>query len=264
MKQLDAQDIRNMKGREKISCLTVYNAPVARALDAAGLPLLLVGDSVGTTDLGYSSTIPVTLDDMVRHTAAVVRGVSHALVLADMPFMSYQESPVQALRNAGRLLQETGCGAVKLEGGEFRAPTIRTLVQNGIPVCAHVGLTPQSHAQLGYRVQGRGDAAAAQLLADARAVADAGAFAVVLECIPADLAKAVTESVSIPTIGIGAGPHCDGQVLVLHDILGMGGAIHPRFAKCYVDLAAQIQTAAETYKSEVLSGTYPGPEPQYT
>ena len=170
MKQLDAQDIRNMKGKEKIACLTAYNAPVARALDAAGLPLLLVGDSVGTTELGYASTIPVTLDDMVRHTAAVVRGVTHALVLADMPFMSYQESPVQALRSAGRLLQETGCGAVKLEGGEFRAPTIRTLVQNGIPVCAHIGLTPQSHAQLGYRVQGRDDAAAAQLLADARAV----------------------------------------------------------------------------------------------
>lgn len=253
-----------MKGKEKIACLTAYNAPVARALDAAGMHLLLVGDSVGTTELGYMSTIPVTLDDMLRHAAAVVRGVSHALVVADMPFMTYQESVSQALHNAGRMLQETGCGAVKLEGGEFRAPVVKALVQNGIPVCAHIGLTPQSQAQLGHRVQGRGDAAAAQLIADARALEEAGAFAVVLECIPSDLGKAVTEAVGIPTIGIGAGPHCDGQILVLHDILGMGGAIHPRFAKCYVDLGAQIRAAAETYKAEVQSGAYPGPEHQYT
>lgn len=264
MKRMDSHDITAMKGVEKIACLTAYSTPMARLLDEAGLHLLLVGDSVGTTELGYSSTIPVTLEDMLRHTAAVVRGTSHAMVVADLPFMAYQVSMEQALSNCGRMLQETGCNAVKIEGGEFRAPVIRALVQNGIPVCAHIGLTPQSQQVLGHRVQGRGEAAAKQMLADARAVAEAGAFAVVLECIPTDLGKAITEAISIPTIGIGAGPHCDGQILVLHDILGLGGSVHPKFAKLYADVAGQVRTAAAIYKAEVQSSAYPGPEHQYS
>ena len=263
MKPLAPRDITAMKGVEKIAALTAYDFQTARLLDAAGIPLLLVGDSLGTTLLGYANTLPVTLVDMLRHTAAVVRGARRALVVVDMPFMTYQASVEQALRNCGRVIQKTGCQAVKIEGGEFRAPCIQALVQNGIPVLGHVGLTPQSVKTLGHRVQGRGDAAARQLLADARAVAAAGAFALVLEAVPAALGAQVAAAVPVPVIGIGAGPGCDGQILVINDVLGLSGDFKPKFVKAYADLGAQIAAAAAAYKAEVGTGAFPGPEQCY-
>jgi len=257
MKKVTPQALRAMKGAGKFAALTAYDAQMARFLDEAGIPFILIGDSVGTTQLGYDSTIPVTLEDMIRHSAAVVRGTKRALVVADMPFMTYQVSVVQALENAGRLMQESGCDAVKLEGGALRAPTVKALVENGIPVCAHIGLTPQSVKEIGLRVQGRGEAAAEKLLADAAALEAAGAFAVVLEGIPAALAAKITAAVKIPTIGIGAGAACDGQILVVSDVLGLGGAYHPKFAKCYEDVGAAIRRAAEAYRAEVESGAFP-------
>jgi len=255
--------ISAMKGVEKIAALTAYDFRTARLLDDADIPLILVGDSLGTTLLGYDNTLPVTLDDMIRHTAAVVRGARHALVVIDMPFMTYQASIEQALLNCGRALQKTGCHAVKIEGGEFRAPTIRALEQNGIPVLAHIGLTPQSIKTLGIRVQGRGEEAARQLIADARAVETAGAFAVVLETVPAALGAQVAAAVKIPVIGIGAGPDCDGQILVINDVLGLSGDFRPKFVKRYVDLGTQIATAAAAYKSDVSTSAFPGPEHEY-
>ena len=252
MKPLTPRDITAMKGREKIACLTAYDYRTARILDEAGIPLLLVGDSLGTTLLGYDNTLPVSLLDMIRHTAAVVRGADRALVVIDMPFMTYQASVEQALRNCGRALQKTGCKAVKIEGGAFRAPTIRALVENGIPVLAHIGLTPQSVQTLGHRVQGRGDEAAEQLLSDARAVAAAGAFAVVVETVPAGLGARAAEAVPIPVIGIGAGPGCDGQILVINDLLGLSGDFRPKFVKPYADLGAQAAAAVAAYKSEEI------------
>ena len=263
MKPLAPRDITAMKGVEKIAALTAYDFQTARLLDAAGIPLLLVGDSLGTTLLGYDNTLPVTLVDMLRHAAAVVRGVARALVVIDMPFMTYQASVEQALRNCGRVIQKTGCQAVKIEGGEFRAPCIQALVQNGIPVLGHVGLTPQSVKTLGHRVQGRGDDAARQLLADARAVAAAGAFALVLEAVPAALGAQVAAAVPVPVIGIGAGPGCDGQILVINDVLGLSGDFKPKFVKAYADLGAQIAAAAAAYKAEVGTGAFPGPEQCY-
>lgn len=263
MKPLAPRDITAMKGVEKIAALTAYDYQTARLLDAAGIPLLLVGDSLGTTLLGYDNTLPVTLVDMIRHTAAVVRGAQRALVVVDMPFMTYQASIEQALRNCGRVIQKTGCQAVKIEGGEFRAPCIQALVQNGIPVLGHVGLTPQSVKTLGHRVQGRGDDAARQLLADARAVAAAGAFALVLEAVPAALGAQVAAAVPVPVIGIGAGPGCDGQILVINDVLGLSGGFKPKFVKAYADLGAQIAAAAAAYKAEVGAGAFPGPEQCY-
>lgn len=263
MKPLTPRDITAMKGVEKIAALTAYDFRTARLLDDAGIPLLLVGDSLGTTLLGYENTLPVSLLDMFRHTAAVVRGARRALVVIDMPFMTYQASTEQALRNCGRALQKTGCKAVKIEGGEFRAPTIEALVRNGVPVLAHIGLTPQSIQTLGIRVQGRGEKAARQLLADARAVEKAGAFAVVLETVPAELGAQVTAAVHIPVIGIGAGPDCDGQILVINDVLGLSGDFKPRFVKCYDDLGARITAAAAAYQSEVASGAFPDPEHRY-
>ena len=263
MKSITPRDITAMKGVEKIACLTAYDYRTARLLDDAGIHLLLVGDSLGTTLLGFPNTLPVTLDDMIRHTAAVVRGTQRALVVVDMPFMTYQVSVEQALANCGRALQETGCHAVKIEGGEFRAPAIHALVQNGIPVLAHVGLTPQSVQTLGTRVQGRGDEAAQQLLRDAKAVAAAGAFAVVVEAVPGPLGAQVAAAVPIPVIGIGAGPGCDGQILVINDVLGLSGDFRPKFVKRYADLGPQISAAAAAYKSEVQSSAVPGPEHAY-
>ena len=263
MKPLAPRDITAMKGREKIAALTAYDFQTARLLDAAGIPLILVGDSLGTTLLGYDNTLPVTLVDMLRHAAAVVRGVARALVVIDMPFMTYQASVEQALRNCGRAIQRTGCQAVKIEGGEFRAPTIAALVQNGIPVFGHIGLTPQSVKVLGHRVQGRGDEAARQLVADARAVAAAGAFAIVVEAVPAALGAQVSAAVPVPVIGIGAGPGCDGQILVINDVLGLSGDFHPKFVKVYADLGQQISAAAAAYKADVAGGAFPGPEHAY-
>lgn len=259
-----APRIAALKGREKIVALTAYDFSMARILDEAGLHMLLVGDSLGMTVLGYENTLPVTLEQMLHHTAAVARGARHALVVTDMPFLSYQVSPEQAVQNAGRCLKEAGAGAVKIEGGAFRAPTIRALVQNGIPVLGHIGLTPQSLQALGgYKVQGRTPPEVEQLLADARAVEQAGAFATVLEAMPPDVARQITESVSIPTIGIGAGPYCDGQILVLHDILGLSGEFKPKFVKTFAHIGVEIRKAVEQYRKEVSDGTFPGPEHCY-
>ncbi len=262
-KPLTAADITAMKGREKIACLTAYDFQTARIIDESGIPLILVGDSLGTTLLGYDNTLPVSLLDMIRHTAAVVRAVKRAMVVIDMPFMTYQASIEQALRNCGRAIQKTGCQAVKIEGGEFRAPCIQALVQNGIPVLAHIGLTPQSVQTLGIRVQGRDEEGARQLLADARAVESAGAFSVVVETVPATLGAHVAATVQIPVIGIGAGPDCDGQILVINDILGLSGDFKPRFVKRYADLGAGIASAVAAYKSEVETSAFPGPDHAY-
>lgn len=261
--QLTPRALSAMKGVEKIAALTAYDYRTARLLDDAGIPLILVGDSLGTTVLGFENTLPVTLEDMIHHTRAVVRGTRRALVVIDMPFMTYQASIEQALLNCGWALQKTGCKAVKIEGGAFRAPAIQALVQNGIPVLAHIGLTPQSIQTLGIRVQGRGQEAGKKLIADARAVEAAGAFAVVLETVPAALGAQVSQAVTIPVIGIGAGPDCDGQILVINDVLGLSGDFRPRFVKRYVDLGTEITRAAAAYKAEVTTSTFPSSEHCY-
>lgn len=259
-----AEKIRALKGTAKVVCLTAYDCTTARMADEAGMHLLLVGDSLAMTVLGYASTLPVTMEQMLHHTAAVARGVVNALVVADMPFMSYQVSVEQALANAGRFIKEAGAHAVKLEGGAFRAETIRALVQNGIPVLGHIGLTPQSVLALGgYKVQGKVPAAAARLLEDARALEAAGVFAMVIECVPRALAAAITAAVRMPTIGIGAGPDCDGQILVTHDLLGLSGPTVPKFVKCYADLGARTAEAFRAYKADVESGRFPAAEHCY-
>lgn len=257
--------IKQMKqAGEKIVMLTAYDYPTARLVDQAGVPLILVGDSLGMVVLGYDSTVPVTMPDMLHHIKAVVRGSQNALVVGDLPFMSYQVSIEAALTNAGRLLQEGGCQAVKLEGGERSAATVRALVEAGIPVMGHIGLTPQSVHQLsGYRVQGKTPRAAVELINDARALADAGAFAIVLESIPAVLAKVITEKVDAPTIGIGAGPYCDGQVQVLHDMLGMSPDFSPKHAKRYANLAETVTAAVARYAQDVRSGDFPSAKESY-
>jgi 3-methyl-2-oxobutanoate hydroxymethyltransferase len=251
--------LKAMKKRgEKIAMLTAYDYPTARILDEAGVPIILVGDSLGMVVLGYDSTLPVTMADMIHHTKAVVRGSQRAHVVADMPFMSYQAGPEDALRNAGRLMQEAGAQSVKLEGGKTVAETVRRLVEAGIPVMGHIGLTPQSLHQFGgYKVQGKTPAAAVKLLNDAQALEEAGAYAIVLETIPAALAKLISERVSIPTIGIGAGPHCDGQVQVLHDMLGLYPDFVPKHAKQYAHLAEDARRAVQEYMAEVAEGQFP-------
>ena len=244
-----------------VTMLTAYDFPMARLVDAAGIDSILVGDSLGNVVLGYGSTIPVTMDDMVHHVKAVTRGVQRALVVADMPFLSYHLSREESVRNAGRMLQEGGAQAVKLEGGQEVADAIRAMVTAGIPVVGHLGLTPQSVLTMGgYKVQGKDEANARKLLDDARAVQEAGAFALVLECVPTSLARLVTESLDITTIGIGAGPYCDGQVLVTHDLLGLYGGNSPKFVKRYVNLNEEIMKALQSYREEVGSRSFPGPE----
>ncbi|MDI6870080.1 MAG: 3-methyl-2-oxobutanoate hydroxymethyltransferase [Bacillota bacterium] len=246
---------------QRITMLTAYDYPLARMVDEAGIEAILVGDSLGNVVLGYESTIPVTMDDMVRHTKAVARGVERAMVIGDLPFLSYHISREEALRNAGRLLQEGGAQAVKLEGGREVADTVRALVSCGIPVMGHLGLLPQSVHQLGgYRVQGKDEAQARRLLEDARALQQAGAFAIVLECIPVPLARLITETVEVCTIGIGAGPHCNGQVLVTHDLLGLSLGRTPKFVKRYADLRQEIVRALQAYRDEVTGGAFPGAE----
>lgn len=258
-------DLRAVKERgERFAMLTAYDASAAALLDELGVPVLLVGDSLGMVTLGYDSTVPVTLDDMVHHTAAVSRGAPNALVVGDLPFGTYQDGPSQAFASAVRMLKEGGANAVKLEGGGPMVEVTAHLVQAGIPVMSHLGLTPQSVNQFGgFKVQAREDADADQLVADAVALADAGAFAVVLECIPEELGRRVTEAIDVPTIGIGAGPHCDAQVLVWHDLLGLTTGRLPRFVKQYVDLRSEISGAIKSYMSEVADGEYPGPEHTY-
>lgn len=254
-----AGDIRARKGGDPLVSLTCYTTPMARLMDEQ-CDFVLVGDSVGMVLHGLPSTLGVTMEMMILHAQAVARGLSHALMVVDMPFGSYEEGPQQAFRNAARLMAETGAGAVKLEGGRHMAETIAFLVTRGIPVMAHIGLTPQSVNTLGgYKVQGRDDQAD-EVLADARAVADAGAFAVVLEKIPASLADRITAEIAIPTIGIGASAGCDGQVLVVDDMLGLFAEFKPKFVKRYADLATQAGAAIADYAAEVRARRFPGPE----
>lgn len=258
MKTWTVAKIKASKGVCKLPCVTAYDYAFARLADAAGIPLLLVGDSLGMAMLGYRSTLPVTMDEMIHHTAAVARGTAEALVVADMPFLSYQVSLPDALRNAGRFLQEAGADAVKIEGGALRAELVQTLVGNGIPVLGHIGLTPQSvNVFGGYKVQGKTREEGERLVADAQALAAAGAFAVVLECVPPDIAASITAACPVPVIGIGAGPVCDGQVLVMHDLLGLSDTPPPRFVKSYAALAETVRGAFGAYAEEVRAGTFP-------
>ena len=242
------------KGKEKLTMLTAYDYCFASIIDEAGIDMLLVGDSVGTTLLGYPNTLPVSIEEMIHHTKPVVKAAKRAMVVLDMPFMSYQESIEQAKRNAGRMIKESGAEAVKLEGGERMKGTIKAITEIDIPVMGHIGLTPQSvHAMGGYKVQREED----RLIEDARAVEEAGAFAIVLEGVPRMIAKAITEMLKIPTIGIGAGPDCDGQVLVIHDLAGLLGEFRPKFVKRYLDLRTELQNGVRLFIEEVKDGIFP-------
>jgi 3-methyl-2-oxobutanoate hydroxymethyltransferase len=263
--RITVDQIKQMKATgEKIAMLTAYDYPTAKLVDAAGVQMILVGDSLGMVVLGYNSTLPVTVDEMLHHTKAVVRGSSRAMVVGDMPFMSYQASLSEAMHNAGRFLKEAHCQAVKLEGGERSAETIRHIVQAGIPVVGHIGLTPQSVNQMsGYKLQGKTPKAAVQLIKDAHALEEAGVFAIVLESIPAPLAKVITERIGVPTIGIGAGAACDGQVQVFHDIMGLYPDLNPKHAKRYASLAGVMQDAVASYVDEVKRGAFPTAKESY-
>ncbi len=256
--------IGKKNSRSKITALTATDFSFSKILDATDIDIILVGDSLAMVSLGYPNTLPVTMDDMIAHTRAVKQGVRNSLVVGDMPFMSYQVSEEQAITNAGRFLQEGGATAVKLEGGVRVAQKVRAIVQAGIPVMGHIGLTPQSVHQFGgYKVQGKNLLQARQIKQDARELEKAGAFAIVLEGIPSDLAGEITECLKIPTIGIGAGPHCDGQILVLHDLLGITQDFTPKFVKRYANLDVEIKKAVGQYIDEVRSGEFPGKEHSY-
>jgi len=263
--KISVRDLWRLRAEgNKIIALTAYDALMARLADEAGAHLILVGDSMGNTLLGYKTTIPVTLEQSLHHTAAVVRGASRALVIGDMPFMTYQITPEAALRNAARYLQEAGADGVKLEGGRIMAPTIARLVQAGVPVLGHIGLLPQQvKAKGGYRVHGRTPAEAKALEADALAVQEAGAFAVVFEGMPAAVAARITKKLKIPTIGIGAGPQCNGQIQVVYDILGMFEDFVPKHTKPYAHLAGDIRKALQHYVRDVAGGTFPGPDQSF-
>lgn len=254
---ITVRDVRSFKQRgERFTMLTAYDHPTGRILDEVGIPLILVGDSVGNNVLGYETTIPVTMEEMLHHTRAVVRGVKEALVIGDMPFLSFDTSLEESVRNAGRFLKEGGAHAVKLERPSVEVAA--AIVDRGIPVMGHIGLGPQSvHAMGGYRVQGRTEEDAERLLDQAGALEKAGIFAIVLEGIPAKVAARITDALSIPTIGIGAGPHCDGQVLVINDLLGLSGGTYPKFAKPYADLRGEIARAVTAFRDEVRSGAFP-------
>jgi 3-methyl-2-oxobutanoate hydroxymethyltransferase len=259
MNRITTADVREMKKRgQKIVMMTAYDYPTARLVDEAGTDMILVGDTLGMVVLGYDSTLPVTMEDMIHHTKAAVRGSKHAMVVGDMPFMSYQTGWQDAMRNAARFLQETGCGAVKLEGGVRSAEIVKRLVEAGIPVMGHIGLTPQSVNQVGgWKVQGKTPAAAVQLMHDAQALEQAGAFAIVLELVPAPLAELLTARLSVPTIGIGAGVHCDGQVQVFHDLLGLYDQFVPKHAGRYADAGTMIRDAVARYAADVRAGAFP-------
>jgi len=261
-KKISIPLIQAMKARhEPISMLTAYDYPTALIMDQTGIDIILVGDSLGMVVLGYDSTLPVTMDDMIHHCKAVARGAKYALLVGDMPFLSYQVSTSEAVRNAGRFLQEAGMNAVKLEGGRERAETIREIVHAGIPVMGHLGLTPQSvHKLGGFRPQGRNAETALELLEDALILQEAGCFSLVLESIPGRLARLVSESLDIPTLGIGAGVGCDGQVLVTHDLLGLFERFTPKFVKRYANLAAEMRQAFSQYKNEVKASAFPEAE----
>ncbi len=259
------RDIRGFKERgEKFTMLTAYDALSARLIDEAGIPLILVGETLAEVMLGYDSTVPVTMEEMLHHTRAVRRVVTNALIVGDLPFMSYQASVEEGMRNAGRFLKEAGARAVKLEGGGRVLELVHRLTESGIPVMGHLGLTPQSVNQFGgYRIQGRIAEDAQRILQDAKDLEAAGVFAVVLECVPADLAEEITSTLSVPTIGIGAGPHCDAQVLVYHDFLGINMGRLAKYVKKYASLGEQIKAAAETFAEEVRTGAYPDADHSY-
>lgn len=259
-------EIRGYKERgERFACLTAYDVVTARIADEAGIPLLLVGDSLGMVVLGYENTIPVTLGDILHHTRAVVRGAARALIVADMPFMTYHRSAAQAIESAGRCMQEGGAQAVKLEGGRTAADTVARLTAIGVPVMGHIGLTPQSVHQLGgFRVQGKTAERAKELIEDAAALQEAGVFSIVLECVPSEVARRVTERLAVPTIGIGAGPHCDAEIQVVSDILGWMPSFVPKHTKPYGHLAEAARDAVTRYRDEVLARTFPGPAQSFS
>ena len=249
------------KKGEKITMLTAYDYPTAQLVDRAGIDTILVGDSLGMVVLGYESTVPVTMDEMIHHCKAVTRGVKRSFVIGDMPFMSYHVGTERAVENAGRFLKEAGCDAVKLEGGSEMAPVVKAIVDMGIPVCAHIGLTPQTASKLsGFKVQGKDAESAKDLIRSAKDLEKAGAFMVVIECVPDVLAARITKELKIPTIGIGAGKDCDGQVLVYHDLVGLFERFTPKFVKQYIKLAPKITEALVQYKKEVEQGLFPAPE----
>lgn len=257
------QDKKN--NGEKITMMTAYDYSAAILVDQAGIDTTLVGDSLGNVMLGYDSTVPVTMDEMIHHCRAVSRGVKNSFIIGDMPFMSYQSSIEKAIENAGRFLKEANCDSVKLEGGSDMAPTVRAIVKAGIPVCGHIGLTPQTATMLGgYKVQGKDAESGRKLLQSAMDLEEAGAFMIVFECIPDTLAARITRELKIPTIGIGAGKDCDGQVLVYHDLLGLYEKFTPKFVKQYLNLAPMIKDALTQYKTDVEKGTFPGPEHIFT
>ncbi len=264
-KKVTVPEILSSKGKRKLSEVTAYDYPTALLADKSGIDMLLVGDSLAMVVLGHEDTLSVGMTEMLHHTRAVSRGASRAMVIGDMPFMSYQASVEQALINAGRFMSEARAGAVKLEGGKRIVPQIRAMVESGIPVQGHIGLTPQSAAQFGgFKVQGKTAEAAKALIEDAQALAEAGCFSIVLEAVPSSIADMVTEAVDVPTIGIGAGPGCDGQVLVIHDLLGLFDRFVPRFVKKYAKLDDIIVEALTRYREEVEQSVFPGPEHSFT
>jgi len=261
-KKVTIPDLQNKKDKgQKITMITAYDFPTAKLVDEAGIDVVLVGDSLGMVVLGYEGTVPVTMEEMLHHCKAVARGTKYAFIIGDMPFLSYQVSKEQAILNAGRFIKESGCDAVKLEGGLEVCEQVKAIVDAGIPVCAHIGLTPQSATKLGgFKVQGKDAESARKLLQSAKALEEAGAFMIVLECIPDALAQRITDSLKIPTIGIGAGVKCDGQVLVYHDVVGLFDRFRPKFVKQYINLWPMIQEALKKYREEVEKAEFPGPE----
>ena len=259
---LDFQKKKN--NNKKITMLTAYDCPMAEKIDSSGVDAILVGDSVGMVLLGYDSTVYVSMEEMLHHIKAVKRGVKRSFLIGDMPFMSYQISNEEAVRNAGRFVKEGGCDAVKLEGGKEVLPRIEAIIASGIPVLGHIGLTPQSVNKLGgYRVQGKDTESAKKIFDDAEALSDIGCFAIILECVPFILADKITKKIKIPTIGIGAGSDCDGQVLVTHDIIGYSDKSMPKFVKKYFDVSKLIQESVNNFKEDVLSGRFPGNDNSY-
>ena len=265
MSSFTIQDFLNRKKEgTKITMLTAYDYPFAQIVDEAGIDAILVGDSLGMVVQGHDNTLPVTMDEMIYHTKMVSRGVKNAMVIGDMPFMSYQTGTSDAVRNAGRFLKEAGAAAVKLEAGAEAAEQIRAMTKADIPVLAHIGLTPQSiHRMGGYKVQGKSDDAAKRLIEEAHIVEDAGAFSLLMEAMPMELARTITKELTIPTIGIGAGPHCDGQILVLHDVIGLFEKFLPKFAKQYTNLKAEALKAITTYRDEIGKGVFPSEDESF-
>jgi len=256
-----AQLMQKKEEGQKITMMTAYDYPTASLVDQAEIDTILIGDSLGMVVLGYESTVPVTMDEMIHHSKAVSRGVKSGFIIGDMPFMSYQVSPEPAIVNAGRFIKEAGCDAVKVEGGSEMAHVVRAIVNAGIPVCAHIGLTPQTATKLsGFKVQGKDAESASAMIKSAIDLEQAGAFMIVMECIPDLLAKKITDRLKIPTIGIGAGRDCDGQVLVYHDLVGLFERFTPKFVKQYINLSPMIKDALTHYRKDVEEGTFPGPE----